>query len=35
MAVAEWVKVKTNHDWAVICIHVPTNDVVWPKKYLR
>jgi hypothetical protein len=35
MSVAEWVKVKTSQDWAVVCIHVPISEVVCPKKNFR
>ncbi len=26
----EPVSVSTSHDWAVICIHVPTSETAWP-----
>ena len=28
--VPECVRVKTSHDWAVICIQVPISEIDWP-----
>jgi hypothetical protein len=29
-SVLEWVRLRTSHDWPVICIQVPISEIAWP-----